>query len=501
MAIKYDKILNDIREADTTTKGDTGVDGDTGVAGPKGDTGTQGDTGAGLQGDTGADSTVQGDTGVKGDTGVQGDSGYVGSDGDTGVKGDTGSTGAKGDTGTAGSQGDTGSTGSQGDQGDTGSTGSAGAKGDTGVAGTKGDTGTTGNQGDTGSTGAKGDTGTTGSAGSQGDTGVQGDTGAGVQGDTGTAGSQGDTGVTGDTGTQYPWDGAWVTSTAYAVNDCVEYQGSGYVCVTAHTSGTFATDLSAGKWELLVEKGDQGDTGTAGSAGDQGDTGVAGAKGDTGTAGAKGDTGTAGAKGDTGTAGTQGDTGVTGAVGDTGVAGDTGVGTADGWIDADETWTYASASTITVPSGAASRYSKGDRIKWTQTTVKYGVIVSVADTVLTIAVNTDYTVANAAITNNYYSHQASPVGYPGWFNWTPNGTGYTAGNSKFSINHGVCAVIVQSSAPITGNITNLPIASANPAPTAEAICDPRTARFYISTNSSTLGRVNDAYGINIFYFI
>lgn len=91
-------------------------------------------------------------------------------------------------------------------------------------------------------------------------------------------------------------------------------------------------------------------------------------------------------------------------------------GTVDGWILANESWTYASASTITVPSGAASKYAVGDRIKWTQTTVKYGVITIVADTLLTIAVNTDYTVANAAITDNYFSHEATPIGYPHWFN-------------------------------------------------------------------------------------
>jgi hypothetical protein len=91
----------------------------------------------------------------------------------------------------------------------------------------------------------------------------------------------------------------------------------------------------------------------------------------------------------------------------------------DGWISANETWAYASASTITVPSGAAAKYAVGDRIKWTQTGVRYGVIVGVADTVLTIAVNTDYVVADAAISLNYYSHQASPVGYPQWFNYVP----------------------------------------------------------------------------------
>jgi hypothetical protein len=93
----------------------------------------------------------------------------------------------------------------------------------------------------------------------------------------------------------------------------------------------------------------------------------------------------------------------------------TGTSGADGWTSTSDAWTYASASTINVPSGAAAIYCKGDRIKWTQTTVKYGVIVAVADTLLTIAVNTDYVVTNAAISAISYSHQASPVGFPQWF--------------------------------------------------------------------------------------
>ena len=94
----------------------------------------------------------------------------------------------------------------------------------------------------------------------------------------------------------------------------------------------------------------------------------------------------------------------------------TNLGLIDGWIPASETWTYASASTITVPSGAASKYSIGDKIKWTQTGVRYGVIVAVADTLLTIQVTTDYVVSDAAISANYYSKQLNPLGYPHWFN-------------------------------------------------------------------------------------
>lgn len=44
--------------------------------------------------------------------------------------------------------------------------------------------------------------------------------------------------------------GNWVTVTAYAVNDLVMSSGIVYVCQVAHTSGTFATDLAAGKWTI-----------------------------------------------------------------------------------------------------------------------------------------------------------------------------------------------------------------------------------------------------------
>jgi hypothetical protein len=49
--------------------------------------------------------------------------------------------------------------------------------------------------------------------------------------------------------------GAWLTSTAYAVNDLVTETSLVYLCLVAHTSGTFATDLAAGKWALLTAQG------------------------------------------------------------------------------------------------------------------------------------------------------------------------------------------------------------------------------------------------------
>jgi hypothetical protein len=102
----------------------------------------------------------------------------------------------------------------------------------------------------------------------------------------------------------------------------------------------------------------------------------------------------------------------------------------NGWIPANEAWTYASANTITVPSGAAAKYAKGDKVKLTQTTVKYFYIVGVADTVLTVVGETSaIVVANAAISANYYSHANKPVGFPSYFSWTPT---LNTGNADLS---------------------------------------------------------------------
>lgn len=46
---------------------------------------------------------------------------------------------------------------------------------------------------------------------------------------------------------------AWVTATTYAVNDSVFEGVQYYICLVAHTAGTFATDLAAGKWALLAD--------------------------------------------------------------------------------------------------------------------------------------------------------------------------------------------------------------------------------------------------------
>lgn len=63
---------------------------------------------------------------------------------------------------------------------------------------------------------------------------------------------------------------AWTTLTAYAANAAVTESGVAYLAVVAHTSGTFATDLAAGKWVVYqgvttAALSDNGDS-TKGSA-------------------------------------------------------------------------------------------------------------------------------------------------------------------------------------------------------------------------------------------
>jgi hypothetical protein len=54
------------------------------------------------------------------------------------------------------------------------------------------------------------------------------------------------------------WRGPWVTATAYAPSDIVFQTGSAYICVVAHTSGVFVTDLGAIRWELFAQQGAAG---------------------------------------------------------------------------------------------------------------------------------------------------------------------------------------------------------------------------------------------------
>lgn len=198
-----------------------------------------------------------------------------------------------------------------------------------------------GAQGPIGATGPSGVTGPTGYTGYTGYTGTQGPTGY-----TG-AGSTGSIGPTGYTGTQYPWEGQWTTATAYSVNDCVQFGGSGYVALVAHTSGTFATDYANGYWSLLVSIGPTGPTGYTGYTGPIGPTGYTGPGAFTGYTGPIGPTGYTGPGNFTGYTGPGGSAGATGYTGYTGTGYFTRTGT-------DLTPTNAGDSITAMDHGTAS---------------------------------------------------------------------------------------------------------------------------------------------------
>lgn len=50
----------------------------------------------------------------------------------------------------------------------------------------------------------------------------------------------------------FTWEGPWITAQSYQVGDLVENNGGAYMAIVAHTSGVFATDLAAVKWQLFA---------------------------------------------------------------------------------------------------------------------------------------------------------------------------------------------------------------------------------------------------------
>lgn len=91
-----------------------------------------------------------------------------------------------------------------------------------------------------------------------------------------------------------------------------------------------------------------------------------------------------------------------------------------GWVASGESWTYASwdsstrIGTITVPTDATTKYTRGMRVKITQSTggTKYGIIHDVAATLLTVHFPSGITFNNEAITSPQYSLAKAPLGFP-----------------------------------------------------------------------------------------
>lgn len=133
-----------------------------------------------------------------------------------------------------------------------------------------------------------------------------------------------------------------------------------------------------------------------------------------------------------------------------------------GWIAPGATWTYASASTFTISGDWTDRIGVGTKAWLTQTTSKFFYVTacshSAGTTTVTVNGGSDHSLANAAITAPYFSNDATPVGFPHWFNWTPSSfTGFSSNPSsgiyRFTINGRLATVVVRMPNNGTSNST------------------------------------------------
>lgn len=134
--------------------------------------------------------------------------------------------------------------------------------------------------------------------------------------------------------------------------------------------------------------------------------------------------------------------------------------TQGGWIPARETWTYASSTSFTISGDKTGKYQKGDKIRLKQGAgYKYFYIWNISysspNTTITVFAGGDYSLTNTAITDNYYSREVSPIGFPIWFTTSTNAR-------KVKMEGNIVYVRGFQSCPNSGiNYVNLDISYAN----------------------------------------
>lgn len=144
---------------------------------------------------------------------------------------------------------------------------------------------------------------------------------------------------------------------------------------------------------------------------------------------------------------------------------DSNSGATDGWISDSDTYVYVSANSFKITGkDVTARFPKGTRVKFTNnSTTVYGFVISSSfstNTTVTLFSNTDYSIANSAITAPYYSYQQAPQGYPGTFNFTPAYANMTVGNATNTgyascvgnVISVACKLVYGSTSSMSGNV-------------------------------------------------
>ncbi len=180
----------------------------------------------------------------------------------------------------------------------------------------------------------------------------------------------------------------------------------------------------------------------------------------------------------------------------------------DGWTSIGVAASTISATSVSLVGDWTTTLAVGDKIKLTNSTVKYFYVLSVAYSsvvsTVTFVTNSDYSISNNAVTLPYYSHAASPLGFPYWFSYTTTYTGWSANPTgqvtKFAMNGRI--VHVQWDVPATSNGTSNATTATMTLPTtcADDIVVPVSA----FDNANILGSVRTTVGsatINLYHDI
>ena len=132
----------------------------------------------------------------------------------------------------------------------------------------------------------------------------------------------------------------------------------------------------------------------------------------------------------------------------------------DGWTASADTWTFASATSFTIAGvDRTTTFTKGTRLKFTNNSLTvYATVASSSfstNTTVNVIVNTDFTIANSAITNPFYSYQVNPSGYPTVFNFADGITGFSANPANriafFTVVGNICTLHIVQNSPGTSN--------------------------------------------------
>lgn len=126
------------------------------------------------------------------------------------------------------------------------------------------------------------------------------------------------------------------------------------------------------------------------------------------------------------------------------------VNTRVGWLRVATAATYASATSLTIAGDFTALFKIGAKFRCTNSGTKFGYVLSSSfaggNTTVNLMANSDYSLANAAISNVDISF-GTPPDFPAWLSWTPAWTSLTVTGSpiysgKFNINNRVFSPVV-----------------------------------------------------------